>query len=278
MSDDNKKRKPGRPPGSDSPPSDRTEPRRKGRRRADSDLPKVLELAKRPNAVIKVSGACTLSREPYPFQDIWDPLACVFDAWGFDRCLWGTDWTRAFAVVNYEQAARSTGCGLNLARTRQLESVLTPKVQPQAELLSGRAKFSHMVFEKPIDLAIHDEVGAPEIQELLPLGIAIADHPGVRPTVEGVCRINHGGPALVTLGEQQHVAVAADPGVGTLRPNWFGAERDLPTRCDYLRPFGQQERNARLFTCASGHGDDDVRVVEVVRRLETLGIVLVNQK
>ena len=104
MSDDNKKRKPGRPPGSDSPPSDRTEPRRKGRRRADSDLPKVLELAKRPNAVIKVSGAWTLSREPYPFQDIWDPLACVFDAWGFDRCLWGTDWTRAFAVVNYEQA------------------------------------------------------------------------------------------------------------------------------------------------------------------------------
>jgi predicted TIM-barrel fold metal-dependent hydrolase len=63
-----------------------------------------LELAKRPNAVIKVSGACTLSRQPYPFPDIWDPLARLFDAWGFERCLWGTDWTRAFAVVNYEQA------------------------------------------------------------------------------------------------------------------------------------------------------------------------------
>jgi len=69
-----------------------------------ADLPKVLALAKRPNAVIKVSGACTLSREPYPFPDIWDPLQRVFDAWGFERCLWGTDWTRAFAVVNYEQA------------------------------------------------------------------------------------------------------------------------------------------------------------------------------
>jgi L-fuconolactonase len=69
-----------------------------------ADLSKLLELAKRPNAVVKVSGACTLSREPYPFADIWDPLARVFDAWGFDRCLWGTDWTRAFAVVNYEQA------------------------------------------------------------------------------------------------------------------------------------------------------------------------------
>jgi predicted TIM-barrel fold metal-dependent hydrolase len=69
-----------------------------------AELPKVLELAKRDNAVIKITGACTLSQKPYPFPDIWDPLARVFDAWGFERCLWGTDWTRAFAVVNYEQA------------------------------------------------------------------------------------------------------------------------------------------------------------------------------
>jgi len=71
-----------------------------------ADLPKILELAKRPNAVIKVSGACTLSKEPYPFPDIWDPLKRIFDAWRFERCLWGTDWTRAFAVVNYEQAVK----------------------------------------------------------------------------------------------------------------------------------------------------------------------------
>ena len=71
-----------------------------------TDLPKILDLAKRPNVVIKVSGACTLSKQPYPFPDIWDPLARLFDAWGFERCLWGTDWTRAFAVVNYEQAVK----------------------------------------------------------------------------------------------------------------------------------------------------------------------------
>jgi len=69
-----------------------------------ADLPKVLELAKRPNALIKVSGACTLSHKPYPFPDIWDPIRRLIDAWGVERCLWGTDWTRAFAVVNYEQA------------------------------------------------------------------------------------------------------------------------------------------------------------------------------
>jgi predicted TIM-barrel fold metal-dependent hydrolase len=71
-----------------------------------ADLPKVLDLAKRQNAVIKVSGACTLSKEPYPYPDIWDPLQRVFDAWGFERCLWGSDWTRAFAVCNYEQATK----------------------------------------------------------------------------------------------------------------------------------------------------------------------------
>ncbi len=70
------------------------------------DLPKVVELASRDNAVIKITGACTLSGQPYPFPDIWDPLQRLFDAWGFERCLWGTDWTRAFAVVNFEDAVR----------------------------------------------------------------------------------------------------------------------------------------------------------------------------
>ena len=69
-----------------------------------AELSKVLELASRENALIKISGACTLSNVGYPFPDIWDPLARVFDAWGLDRCLWGTDWTRALAVVDYEQA------------------------------------------------------------------------------------------------------------------------------------------------------------------------------
>jgi L-fuconolactonase len=71
-----------------------------------AELPKVLELARRANAVIKISGACTLSKAPYPYPDIWDPLQRIFDAWGFERCLWGTDWTRAFAVVNYEQGVK----------------------------------------------------------------------------------------------------------------------------------------------------------------------------
>ena len=53
--------------------------------------------------MVKISGACTLSHEPYPYDDLWDPLRRIFDAFGIDRCLWGTDWTRAVALLTYRQ-------------------------------------------------------------------------------------------------------------------------------------------------------------------------------
>src|SRR5262244_2793057 len=68
-----------------------------------ADLPKVLELGRQPNVSIKITGACTLSREAYPYKDIWDPLARIFDAFGIDRCMWGTDWTRAVKLLTYQQ-------------------------------------------------------------------------------------------------------------------------------------------------------------------------------
>ena len=68
-----------------------------------ADLPKLLDLAEHDNVAVKITGACTLSHEPYPYEDLWDPLRRVFDAFGFDRCLWGTDWTRAVNLLTYEQ-------------------------------------------------------------------------------------------------------------------------------------------------------------------------------
>ena len=68
-----------------------------------ADLPKLLALAAYPNARVKISGACTLSREPYPYNDIWEPVLRIIDAFGLDRCMWGTDWTRTSGVLNYEQ-------------------------------------------------------------------------------------------------------------------------------------------------------------------------------
>jgi L-fuconolactonase len=76
------------------------------------DLPKVLALARYPNTRIKISGACTLSHEPYPYNDIWPPILKVIDAFGIDRCMWGTDWTRAVELLTYKQ-------GVDAFRTTQ---------------------------------------------------------------------------------------------------------------------------------------------------------------
>src|SRR3954467_10774583 len=68
-----------------------------------ADLPKLLALAAYPNVRVKISGACTLSREPFPYNDIWDPVLRIIDAFGIDRCMWGTDWTRTSGMLTYEQ-------------------------------------------------------------------------------------------------------------------------------------------------------------------------------
>src|SRR6516165_3319847 len=70
-------------------------------------LPNLLALAVHANIAVKISGACTLSHEPFPYKDLWDPLGRIFDAFGFDRCLWGTDWTRAVGLLTYEQGVEA---------------------------------------------------------------------------------------------------------------------------------------------------------------------------
>ena len=72
-----------------------------------ADLPDVLDLAQLDNVSIKISGACTLSHEPFPYSDIWEPLTQIFSAYGLDRCMWGTDWTRAVNLLSYEQGVEA---------------------------------------------------------------------------------------------------------------------------------------------------------------------------
>jgi len=72
-----------------------------------ADLAKLVALAQYDNVAVKISGACTLSHAPFPYADIWDPLRRVFDAFGFNRCMWGTDWTRAVHVLTYRQGVES---------------------------------------------------------------------------------------------------------------------------------------------------------------------------
>ena len=66
-------------------------------------IDQAVALAKYPNVSIKLSGALGNSLEPYPFRDMTVYLQRVFDAYGPQRCHWGTDITNSFANASYRQ-------------------------------------------------------------------------------------------------------------------------------------------------------------------------------
>ncbi len=48
-----------------------------------------------------------LSHKRFPYPDIWDSLRRMFDAYGLERCMWGTNWTRAVRLLTYEQGVEA---------------------------------------------------------------------------------------------------------------------------------------------------------------------------
>src|SRR5258708_18382749 len=56
-----------------------------------AELPKLLALAAHDNIVVKISRACTLTHQPFPYKDIWDPLGRIFDPFTFHPSICATD-------------------------------------------------------------------------------------------------------------------------------------------------------------------------------------------
>jgi predicted TIM-barrel fold metal-dependent hydrolase len=66
-------------------------------------IDQAIALAKYPNVSVKLSGAPGNSLEPYPFRDMTVHLQRLFDAYGPERCYWGTDITNSFAKASYRE-------------------------------------------------------------------------------------------------------------------------------------------------------------------------------
>jgi predicted TIM-barrel fold metal-dependent hydrolase len=60
-------------------------------------------LAKYANVSVKLSSVPLISTEPYPFRDVTSHIRRLFDAYGPERCHWGTDLTNSFARATYRQ-------------------------------------------------------------------------------------------------------------------------------------------------------------------------------
>jgi predicted TIM-barrel fold metal-dependent hydrolase len=63
----------------------------------------TVSLARHPNVSVKLSSAPTYSQETYPFRDMTPHLKRCFEAFGRERCYWGTDMTNSFAKATYRQ-------------------------------------------------------------------------------------------------------------------------------------------------------------------------------
>ena len=45
-----------------------------------------------------------LSRDEWPYRDLWPILACVIEAFGADRVMWGSDYPFVLAHGRYEDS------------------------------------------------------------------------------------------------------------------------------------------------------------------------------
>jgi len=72
-----------------------------------AELPHLLALAEHDNVTVKFSGSGPLAHEAFPFVDIREPVGRILESFGLERCMWGTDWTRAVELLSYEQGVEA---------------------------------------------------------------------------------------------------------------------------------------------------------------------------
>ena len=55
-------------------------------------IPAVLRLGRETDAVVKLSAPYRPSLRPFPHEDVTQFVGAIVDAFGLDRCVWGSDW------------------------------------------------------------------------------------------------------------------------------------------------------------------------------------------
>jgi len=89
---------------------------------AYADLADMLALARLSNVGVKLSGAPSTSTQPYPYKNIHGYLRQIVEAFGPNRCFWGTDITRM--PCSYRQCVTMFTEELSWLKGRDLERVM----------------------------------------------------------------------------------------------------------------------------------------------------------
>lgn len=81
----------------------------------------LLSLAEFDNVAVKLCGIPLLSREAYPFADVWPNLNRVISAFGPERLMWASDYTR-LRMAEAGGPTRNRGCLYSESRDMLLHS------------------------------------------------------------------------------------------------------------------------------------------------------------
>jgi predicted TIM-barrel fold metal-dependent hydrolase len=69
-----------------------------------AELDKLLALARYPRVYVKLSHLWSLSRMEYPYRDTHEQVRRLYDAFGPQRLMWGTDWPGVEEYCGYARA------------------------------------------------------------------------------------------------------------------------------------------------------------------------------
>ena len=70
----------------------------------DSLIKAMMRLARYPNVYVKLSNLQGKSSEGYPFRDTFDLARRIYDAYGPERLMWGTDFPGVMIKCDYANA------------------------------------------------------------------------------------------------------------------------------------------------------------------------------
>jgi predicted TIM-barrel fold metal-dependent hydrolase len=87
-----------------------------------ANLGEMLALARLPNVAVKLSGAPSTSTQPYPYKNVHKYLQQIIEAFGPERCFWGTDITRM--PCTYRQCVTMFTEEMPWLKGRDLEQVM----------------------------------------------------------------------------------------------------------------------------------------------------------
>ena len=94
-----------------------------------AELDKLLALSRYPKVFVKISHTWSLSREGFPFRDTFAQVKRLYDKFGPQRLMWGTDWPIVNRNASYVQALSVVRDHMDFLSVNDKEWILSKTIE-----------------------------------------------------------------------------------------------------------------------------------------------------